>query len=341
MFAGNLISLRLSRKESGMSSLLRRALVCASLLALTTASAAQAATPTGRRGLRGVRLVPHVARTSRPPVGMAARKQSESDLTYHHGPVMVTNTTYAIYWTPPGFSVGSGYEATIDQYLSDVAAASGATDNVYHVLTQYYEAPPKTFITDTSTFGGSVVDTHAFPKKGCDRYKGLSRCLSNKQVRVETHRVAMHQGWSIGPNTSFFMMLPKRVGTCYGQLCAYSYFCAYHSYAGSSGSGMLYANVPYGHQAKDVCASASHPNGNDADDSLDSISHEHREMINDPYLNAWYDSRGQEGSDKCAWRYSPILGTTIGGQAYNQVINGHDYFLQKEWSNATHQCEES
>ena len=47
------------------------------------------------------------------------------NLFYHGGPVMRTNTTYAIYWVPPGYFVSSGYVSIIDQYFANVAADSG------------------------------------------------------------------------------------------------------------------------------------------------------------------------------------------------------------------------
>ena len=76
-----------------------------------------------------------------PPIGVqpAAR---QGNLTYHGGPVMHTNKTYAIYWVPAGYSVTASYKAMINQYFTDVAAASGATSNVYSVETQYYDTAP-------------------------------------------------------------------------------------------------------------------------------------------------------------------------------------------------------
>jgi hypothetical protein len=32
------------------------------------------------------------------------------------------------------------------------------------------------------------------------------------------------------------------------------------------------------------------------------------------------------------------LGTAPNGQQYNQLINGHRYYLQREWSNASAGC---
>ena len=47
------------------------------------------------------------------------------------------NTVHALFWAPAGYSFPSGYEAGVDTYLTDVAAASGSASNVYAVATQY------------------------------------------------------------------------------------------------------------------------------------------------------------------------------------------------------------
>jgi len=51
--------------------------------------------------------------------------------------------------------------------------------------------------------------------------------------------------------------------------------------------------------------------------------HELSEMLTDPQLNAWYDQRGAENADKCAWTFSGTV--TIGTQQWK---------IQGNWSNA-------
>ena len=58
----------------------------------------------------------------------------------------------------------------------------------------------------------------------------------------------------------------------------------------------------------------------------------HRRNLTDPDTSTgWYDSSGFENGDECAY----IFGATQGapGQFYNQVISGHHYFTQEEFSN--------
>src|SRR5581483_8171554 len=94
---------------------------------------------------------------------------------------MPTTTAYAIYWVPSGFHVDATYEPLIDRYFRDVAAASGSATNVFSVATQYYDSVAS--VGYASTFGGSYVDTTAFPRSGCS--DGIDRvCLTDGQIRT-------------------------------------------------------------------------------------------------------------------------------------------------------------
>jgi hypothetical protein len=123
-------------------------------------------------------------------------------------------------------------------------------------------------------------------------------------------------------------------GGCYDPL-GFSGFCAYHSFIGSGTSAVLYANQPYADLAG--CSSGQSPNGNPADSVLNVVSHEHNETITDPRGTGWWDSSGNENGDKCAWTFGSAAGSNSHGQ-FNQVINGHGYWLQQEWSNRLSGC---
>jgi IPT/TIG domain len=86
-----------------------------------------------------------------------------------------------------------------------------------------------------------------------------------------------------------------------------------------------------------VCDSYQHPNGDWADAAISIASHEHSESMTDPFGTAWYDGVGNEDGDKCAWNFGTPLGSTTYGK-YNQVIANVKYYVQQEWSNASHAC---
>lgn len=258
-----------------------------------------------------------------------------SNLSYHGGPVMHTNATYAIYWVPPGYTVSQRYESLLDQFLSDVAADSGKQTNVYWSDTQYYDNVNGNILYN-STFVRDFVDTNPFPASGCkDAYTSV--CLTDAQLQAEIGNVISNNTLPRGTGAMYFMFTPKDVGSCFGSSCAFSYFCAYHSSFGSGSSVTLYANQPYAAWVPAACGSGQSPNGDDADSTINVASHEHNETVTDPLGNAWYDRRGAEDGDKCAWTFGTALGST-GSGSYNQLINSHAYYLQQEWSNQSSRC---
>jgi hypothetical protein len=309
-------------------------------LALAISAAVQTAAPAeasaarialggapARGGLHGVILARGLGGRHGAPV----HATTVAKLTYHHGPVMRTNTTFAIYWAPAGASMAPGYTGAIDRYFTDVAADSGLNTNVYSTERQYRDTTGK--IAYASTFAGSTVDSAPFPSNGCAPYVGVTGCLTDAQIAAEVTRVVAALHLPVDGTHAYFMFLPQGMGTCLGKHCAFTYFCAYHSWSGK----LLYANIPYVTFDGSACGVAQRPVGSDADGTLNVASHEHREMINDPYGTGWYDSSHYEGSDKCAWTFGSPLGTTTGGE-FNQAIAGHDYYLQQEWSNSTVHC---
>ncbi len=264
----------------------------------------------------------------------ALRLARSNNLLYHNGPVMRTNTVYSIYWAPSGYTGSANYRSLIDGFLKNVAADNGKTTNVYYSDTQYKDTTGA--IAYHSTFGGSAVDTTPFPANGCtDQYTAV--CLDDSQIQAEVARVMAAKSWTGGPTHLFLVFTPRNVGSCAGGSCAYTTYCAYHSWFGSGSSVVLYANQAYASFVSSACDVGVHPNGDDADATINLVSHEHNEAITDEQGSAWWDRNGFENGDKCAWTFGSAIGNTSYG-AYNQVIGTGKYYLQAEWSNATTRC---
>jgi hypothetical protein len=255
------------------------------------------------------------------------------NLSYHQGPVMHTNNVYVIYWAPAGYSVSSTYQSRINRFFTDVAQDSSLKSNVYAIDTQYFDNTTNGHILSSSSFASSVVDPDPLPSNGCrDSYTSV--CLSDSQIQTEIRTVMSRQGWTPGLTNFFVMLTAKGIGSCSGSSCAFTQYCAYHGAA----SGLYYANMPYADTVPAACDSGQYPNGDPAADSEISIlSHEHNETITDEQLNAWYDRRGSEIGDKCAWNFGAALGG-VSGAKYNQIINGDNYYVQQEWSNQNSGC---
>jgi hypothetical protein len=63
------------------------------------------------------------------------------------------------------------------------------------------------------------------------------------------------------------------------------------------------------------------------------IAHELEEATTDPDLNAWYDRRGFENADKCAWTFGATY-LAANGAAANMKLGARDYLIQQNWVNS-------
>jgi hypothetical protein len=48
--------------------------------------------------------------------------------------------------------------------------------------------------------------------------------------------------------------------------------------------------------------------------------------------NAWFDTRGYENADKCAWTWGSTY--SAGGSVANMVIGTKNFLVQQNWVNA-------
>ncbi|MDT5029137.1 MAG: hypothetical protein QOE61_5563, partial [Micromonosporaceae bacterium] len=281
------------------------------------------------------------------------------NMTYHSGPVVQTNTTYLVFWEPPGNGgVSANYHSLLARYLTDSAADSNRATNVYAVATQYYDntgsGGSNLFLKYQQSFGGSFTDTTAYPATvtGCPTTDGtntVANCLTQTQESNELDSFIANNSLPRGLNNLYFLVLPKGVETCSDDFSqcgnilntSPNRYCAYHSSFNLNSHGLtIWANEPYIGIALGHCASgtASSPNGDDADHEINPLSHEHNEIITDPTNGGWFDVNGTgENGDKCNFNFAADIGATTNG-GYDQVINHNPYEIQQEWSNAITGC---
>jgi hypothetical protein len=242
---------------------------------------------------------------------------------------------------PAFLTFDSSYVGLISRYFADVDHDSGGTANVYSVTTQYYDnSGPIQYL---STFGGSYVDRDPLPASGCS--DGIDPvCLTDLQLQAEIQNVLTAKGWHGSPTNAFFLMTPAGVGSCgdaSGSECSTNVFCAYHSdFTDLANERVIYANEPY-EGTIGGCSGPGQgfPNDGDADTTINTISHEHNEAITDPFGDGWVDPlSNEENGDLCAYTYGSPLGVAGNGQPYNQLINGHSYSLQQEYSDTGSSC---
>jgi hypothetical protein len=286
----------------------------------------------------------------RPLHGRAApfsQTASTSNLQYHGGAVMPSNTNYAFYWDPPGEpSYPAEYQSGLNIFFEDLAHDSGGNQNVDSIAVQYGDSAGK-FANYDSHFAGAIIDTNPYPKNGCLR---APICLTDAQLQAELSSYVKSHGLPQDLTHEYFILTPPGIEDCFeasGLECSAGstrpVYCAYHSYIEAAGGPIVYANDPYV-TGNEGCDDGEHPNNKPSDGALEGgLSHEHNEMITDPQLDAWYGPEGAENGDKCrtfneATEYGTPLGTAPDGARYNQVINADLYWYQQEWSNEGSTC---
>jgi PKD repeat protein len=290
---------------------------------------------------------------------------TKGDLDYNGGPVMPSNTDYAIFWSPSGFGAyGPGatpeYVTGLDQYFTDLAHDSGGHQNVDSVAAQYNDLTGHV-ASYKVTFGGGILDTDPYPPSQCPVNAPVTNCLTDLQMQKELEHVAAIHHFKRDLSHEYFLLTPPHVENCgssdpstgFGGCSAgevpssLAVYCAYHSNS-TVNPPLIYAIDPYV-TGNPGCDDGKHPNGPSDGALQGGLSHEHNESISDPVPNdAWTDGAGPdtgrttlhgfEVGDLCEGSNGTPLGTAPDGSPYNQVINGHFYWYQEEWSNAGQAC---
>jgi hypothetical protein len=279
-------------------------------------------------------------------------------MTASTGPLVVV----PIFWVPSGYSMSASYKSILTSYVSDVAKASGSTQNVYSVANEYtgsngrirYNVRLGPVLTDASPItSGCTLEASDESGIYADG-SGYNSCVDDAQIQAEVDSVTAVSRLPHDLSHIYVLYLPKGVESCFlpgetssvtgGQFCTINHqptaaYCAYHS---TGVNNAVYANMAFPIYASPVgftCGSDARfpvlesPNGNpDADTEVSPTSHEIIEAITDPDTETgWYDSTGNEIGDDCAY----IFGGTRGpaGGYFNQVISGGHFLTQEEFSN--------
>jgi hypothetical protein len=267
-------------------------------------------------------------------------------LSYHGGPIMTGVNLYAIFWIPGSGKLQNGnptsltakYQAVAKQFLADYPYHGIANNS-----TQYYATTGGThYFAGIGGLVASVVDTNSYPASGCSDKVTPGNCITDAQLQAEITKVMTAHSWTPGLNKMFIVFTSTGEGSCSNSTstsCAYTQYCAYHGWFGSSTTPTLYANMPYANPSYCYAGSSGQhdPSGDiPSDANVNVTSHEITEATTDPELNAWWDSgNGEEIGDLCAWMFSTA--DWDGGLA-NQSWNGHYYDLQLEYDNHASGC---
>lgn len=246
--------------------------------------------------------------TKTSPSNFAGGGGSAGNLTFHTGGTVIRNANVVlIFWG----NIPSAYASELQNFRNQFG-----TTPEYNTITQYYGNDPVSGYGNIAQ--GSLInqadwfDTSTPPTNVTD-------AIVQSEVKAY---VAAH---GVDYNTIYEVFLPSgsyssdgSSTSCGGPNLAY---CAYHShYVDGSGQNVKYSIEPW-----PGCSGCSVSGFTTAQNQEHFVCHETREAVTDALGNAWFDRRGNEADDKCAWSPAPFIGT--GGYGY-----------QYEWSNANSGC---
>jgi len=240
------------------------------------------------------------------------RKASSNGIAYHGGPVLLGPVHPYVIWYGTWTTSAKGLVQT---FFTGIGGSP-----YFNINTTYYDGQNR-HVPNSVTYKGSTTDA----------YSQGSKNLSDTQV-ASIVSTALNSGkLPVDPNGVYFVFTSVDVSKN-GFLSSY---CGWHTAGTYATTNIKYAFVgDPGNNAACAEQTSVSPNGNVGADAMASvISHELEEATTDPDLNAWYDQRGMENADKCAWTF----GTTYNanGALANMSLGGRNFLIQRNWVNAS------
>jgi len=261
------------------------------------------------------------------PTGLTAEHaakfapNSTNGIFYHGGPVMsgTVNLYYICYgaWNFPNDPT----QAILNTFGNSI----GGTP-YFGINTTYYDAT-NTAVSGLVHFAGSTTDPGSQTSALTDA--AVQNIVANALTKPSG-------ALPTDPNGVYFVLTSKEVTETSGFCTQY---CAWHTSGTINNHNIKYGFVGNPLQCPSACsAQTTTPNGNLAADAMANlIAHELAESATDPDLNAWFDRRGQENADKCAWTFGTTQ-TLSSGAKYNVTFRNSsgttNWLLQRNWINA-------
>ncbi len=292
----------------------KRALACAGVAAMAVVGTAHGATAE-----QPETAPPHALQArghSADARTQAGKNGGTNGISYHGGPLILGTTNAYVIW------YGNWAGNTATTIIPDFFSAVGGSP-YFNINTTYTDGAGRR-ITNAVRYAGSTTDA----------YSQGSTNLSDAAIQAIVNTAVTTGALPKDTNGVYFVLTSSDV-TKSGFKTNY---CGWHTYATIAGSPLQYSFVGDATGASfSSCAvqTTSSPNGNPGADAMVSvIAHELEEAATDPRLNAWYDNRGYENADKCAWTFGTTYSTANGSLA-NMKLGTRDFLIQRNWVNAS------
>ena len=239
---------------------------------------------------------------------------SENGIFFHGGPVMLGTVNIYYIW------YGNWGTNTAAQILPDLAGSLGGSP--YYNINSTYTSGAGVHLSNSVAYGGATTSTLT-----------LGNSLSDSQIQSIVSN-AITTGALPGDTNGVYFVLTSSEVTASSGFC--TQYCGWHTHATIGGADIKYAFIGNPDRCPSSCAAQTvSPNGNAGADGMASIiAHELEEAASDPDLNAWYDRRGYENADKCAWTFGTTY-TADGGGLANMKLGSRDFLIQRNWVNAS------
>jgi hypothetical protein len=246
--------------------------------------------------------------------GGARVRVKSNGINYHGGPVMLGTTNLYYIW------YGDWTTNSAVPILNNLALSLGGSP-YYNINTTYYD-------------GGNnkVSNAVAAPASTVDNYS-RGTALSDSDVLNIVANSISSGALPKDPSGVYMVLTSADVNETSGFCTQY---CGWHSHSNILGLDTKFAFIGNAARCPSACSAQTtvSPNGNVGADAMASIiAHETEEAVTDPDLNAWYDTRGYENADKCAWKFGTLYKASNGAYA-NMNLGGMDYLIQQNWVNA-------
>jgi hypothetical protein len=242
----------------------------------------------------------------------ASKPSRGSGISYHGGPVMLNGVNVYLIW----YGNWSGNSATT--IVTDFVTNEGGSP-YFNINTTYYDGSNRR-VANSVHYAGVTTDNYS---------QGSS--LSDAQIQAVVSS-AISSGRLPKDSTGVYFVLTSADVTATSGFC--TQYCGWHTHGTIGGSDIKYAFVGNPDRCPTGCEQqTTSPNGNaGADGMVSIIAHELEEAVTDPDLNAWYDTRGQENADKCAWTFG-VTYSAANGSLANVHLGSRDYLIQQNWVN--------
>lgn len=266
--------------------------------------------PTGKGWGEYRPVDPHAKGQGRP------KTTTSNGINYHGGAVMTAPNGANVYYIWYG-NWGTNTAPTI---LTDLASHIGGSP-YFNINTTYYDGA-NTHVTNAVTYMNSTTDSYSY-----------GTALSDADVRSVVSDAITSGALPKDENAVYFVLTSADVNETSGFCTMY---CGWHTHGTIAGADIKYSFVGNPDRCPSACAiQTTGPNGNAGADGMASIiAHELEEAVTDPDLNAWYDRRGYENADKCAWTFG-TTSTASNGSKYNVTLGSRNYMIQQNWVNAS------